>query len=163
MLFVRGPSQFVGYYQRPDLWEKSHDHEWFDTGDLARMDEEGYIRIVGRTKDIIIRGGENIPVADVEEILFGHPNIKEAAVVAVPDQRLGERACACVVLKDSDKITLEELQSWFDCNKMAKQYWPERIEIFEDFPKTPAGKVQKYILRETVQARSENDIGADDL
>ncbi len=154
LLVTRGPGQFVGYYRRPDLWRSAHDAgHWFDTGDLARMDEQGCIRIVGRTKDIVIRGGENIPVADVEEILFSHPKIREAAVVATPDPRLGERACACVVLNPEERLTFEEMQSWFAGSRTAKQYWPERLEVFGDFPRTPSGKVQKFVLREQVRAR----------
>ena len=154
LLVARGPGQFVGYYKRPDLWEAAHDDDqWFDTGDLARMNEEGYIRITGRIKDIIIRGGENIPVLDVEELLFRHPKVREVAVVGIPDPRLGERACACVVLNQGDELTFEELQSWFDQSQTAKQYWPERLEVFDEFPKTPSGKVQKFLLRDLVSPR----------
>ena len=154
LLVARGPNQFVGYYRRPDLWDAAHDDDhWFDTGDLARMDEQGYIRIVGRTKDIVIRGGENIPVADVEEILFRHPKVNEVAVVAMPDARLGERACACVVMRPGQRMTFDDLQAWFASSQTTKQYWPERLEVFDEFPKTPSGKVQKFVLRELVEAR----------
>jgi cyclohexanecarboxylate-CoA ligase len=155
ILRARGPSQFVGYYLRPDLWDLAHDDDhWFDTGDLARMDKQGYIRIVGRTKDIVIRGGENIPVAEVEEVLFRHPKVSEVAVVGTADLRLGERACACVVLGLGERLTFEEIQKWFDESQTAKQYWPERLEVFDEFPKTPAGKIQKFVLRELVEARN---------
>ena len=155
LLVMRGPGQFVGYYQRPDLWDAAHvGDRWFDTGDLARMDDQGYIRIVGRTKDIIIRGGENIPVADVEEILFRHPKVREAAVVATPDARLGERACACVLLRPGEHMSFEEMQSWFAESQTAKQYWPERLEVFDELPRTPSGKVQKFVLRDLVDARA---------
>ncbi|MDA1348632.1 MAG: AMP-binding protein [Chloroflexi bacterium] len=154
ILRARGPSRFVGYYLRPDLWDLANDDDhWFDTGDLARMDEQGYIRIVGRTKDIVIRGGENIPVAEVEDVLFRHPKVSEVAVVGTADPRLGERACACVVLGPGERLTFEELQQWFDESQTAKQYWPERLEVFDEFPKTPAGKIQKFVLRELVEAR----------
>ena len=154
ILRARGPSRFVGYYLRPDLWDLANDDDhWFDTGDLARMDEQGYIRIVGRTKDIVIRGGENIPVAEVEDVLFRHPKVSEVAVVGTADPRLGERACACVVLGPGERLTFEELQQWFDESRTAKQYWPERLEVFDEFPKTPAGKIQKFVLRELVEAR----------
>ncbi len=84
----RGPTQFVGYFQRPDAWQVDEDL-WFETGDNARMDADGYIRITGRSKDIIIRGGENVPVVEVENLLYQHPDIVDAAVVGLPDLRLG--------------------------------------------------------------------------
>jgi cyclohexanecarboxylate-CoA ligase len=155
-LEARGPGQFVGYYKRPDLWEEAYDaQQWFDTGDLARMDEQGYIRISGRTKDIVIRGGENIPVVEVEEILFRHPKVREAAVVGTPDPRMGERACACVTLNAGEQLTFEDLQTWFDQSQTAKQYWPERLEVFDELPKTPSGKIQKFLLRDWVADRTE--------
>src|SRR5262249_4368597 len=99
-LQARGITHFVGYLKKPEL--NSTDSEgWFDTGDLARMDKDGYIRIVGRTKDVIIRGGENIPVAEVENLIYRHPKIAECAVVAMPDERLGERGCVFVITKGS--------------------------------------------------------------
>ncbi|MDP6664032.1 MAG: AMP-binding protein [SAR202 cluster bacterium] len=155
-LEARGPGQFVGYHKRPDLWEEAYDaQQWFDTGDLARMDEQGYIRISGRTKDIVIRGGENIPVVEVEEILFRHPKVREAAVVGTPDPRMGERACACVTLNAGEQLTFEDLQTWFDQSQTAKQYWPERLEVFDELPKTPSGKIQKFLLRDWVADRTE--------
>ena len=155
-LEARGPGQFVGYYKRPDLWEEAYDaQQWFDTGDLARMDEQGYIRISGRTKDIVIRGGENIPVVEVEEILFRHPKVREAAVVGTPDPRMGERAGACVTLNAGEQLTFEDLQTWFDQSQTAKQYWPERLEVFDELPKTPSGKIQKFLLRDWVADRTE--------
>ena len=97
-LQVRGASLFVGYLKRPQLYPLDQDG-WFDTGDLARMDADGYIRICGRTKDVIIRGGENIPVVEIENRALPHPAVADAAVVAMPDARLGERACASSSLK----------------------------------------------------------------
>ncbi|MDP6495463.1 MAG: AMP-binding protein [Dehalococcoidia bacterium] len=160
LLLVRGPQQFVGYFKRPNLWEASHDARgWFDTGDLARMEQSGYIRITGRVKDIIIRGGENIPVVEVEEILFRHPKVREIALVAMPDPRLGERTCACVVLKPDETLSLEEMQVWFRQAQTAKQYWPESLELFEELPKTPSGKVQKFLLRKIVNRRQSSHLG----
>ena len=154
LLVARGPAQFVGYYKRPDLWTAAHDRQhWFDTGDLARMDGDGYVRITGRVKDIIIRGGENIPVVEVEEILFRHPKVSEVAVVATPDPRMGERACACVVLHPGERLTFDELQTWFIKSETAKQYWPETLEVFEELPKTSSGKIQKFLLRDWVSER----------
>ena len=146
-LQVRGCSNFVGYLKRPDL-DPSDPEGWFDTGDLARMDAEGYIRIAGRSKDIIIRGGENIPVVEVEGLLFRHPAIAEIAIVGYPDARLGERACAYVRLKDGATLTLPEVVRYLEEQRMARQYIPERLEIVDALPRTPSGKIQKFKLRE---------------
>jgi cyclohexanecarboxylate-CoA ligase len=127
---------------------------WFDTGDLAYMDDEGYIRINGRTKDVLIRGGENVPVVEIENLLVQHPAIAAASIVGYPDVRLGERACAFVVLKPGKQMSLADVQSWMSESKVAKQYWPERLEILGDLPRTPAGKVQKFKLREMAAAGS---------
>jgi cyclohexanecarboxylate-CoA ligase len=150
---------------------------WFDTGDMAYMDDEGYIRIDGRIKDIIIRGGENVPVFDIENLLFKHPAVRQfrssaprkeffarceevrlalsAAIVGYPDARLGERACAFLVLRPGHSLDLASVQTLMAEHKVAKQYWPERVETVADLPKTPAGKVQKYQLRETAKAFAE--------
>lgn len=146
-LQARGMATFVGYLKRPELGATDQDG-WFDTGDLARMDEDGYIRITGRSKDVIIRGGENIPVVEVENLLYRHPKIQDAAVVAIPDARLGERACAFVVTKAGETLNLPELTSFLASERMAKQYWPERLEVVEAMPRTPSGKIQKFRLRE---------------
>jgi cyclohexanecarboxylate-CoA ligase len=146
-LQARGITHFVGYLKKPQL--NSIDAEgWFDTGDLARQDKDGYIRIVGRTKDVIIRGGENIPVAEVENLLYRHPGIAECAVVAMPDARLGERPCAYVVLKPGAKLDLPGLTAFLATEGMAKTYWPERLILVEEMPRTPSGKIQKFKLRE---------------
>lgn len=146
-LKVRGCSDFVGYLKRPEWY--GHDAEgWFDTGDLARMDEDGYIRITGRSKDIIIRGGENIPVVEVEGLLFRHPDIQAAAIVGMPDPRLGERACAFIVPKPGARLDPGQILAFLAEQKLARQYLPERIEIVDDLPRTPSGKVQKFKLRE---------------
>ncbi len=151
-LLVRGAQMLLGYYQRPDI--QTFDAEgWFDTGDLAYADEEGYIRINGRTKDVLIRGGENVPVVEIEALLYKHPAVAAAALVGYPDARLGERGCAFVVLRPGTAFTLEMLQSYMAECKVAKQYWPERVEILDDLPRTPSGKVQKFKLRERVAAR----------
>jgi cyclohexanecarboxylate-CoA ligase len=152
-LLVRGASQTVGYFKRPDLYEAALTaaddgrEPWFDTGDLARRRDDGGIRIAGRTKDLVIRGGENVPVVEVEAVLFGHAKVREVAVIGYPDERLGERACA-VVVPDGEAPTLTELTEWLGGAGMAKQFWPERLEIVEEMPKTPSGKIQKFHLRE---------------
>jgi len=151
-LKVRGAQMCLGYYKRPDM-EPFDAEGWFDTGDLAyRVDDEGYIRINGRSKDIIIRGGENVPIVEIENLLYKHPAVLAAALVGYPDSRLGERACAFVVLRPGQTLDLASLQTYMAEHKVAKQYWPERIEIVADLPKTPAGKVQKYQLKEQAKA-----------
>lgn len=146
-LQVRGCSNFVGYLKRPEL-DNTNAEGWFDTGDIARMDEDGYIRIAGRSKDIIIRGGENIPVVEIEGILFKHPKISGVAIVGYPDSRLGERACAYVTVKEGTTLAFEEMTSFLKEHKMAVQYIPERLEIVAELPRTPSGKIQKFKLRE---------------
>jgi cyclohexanecarboxylate-CoA ligase len=154
-LLVRGAQMFLGYYKRPDI--ETFDAEgWFDTGDLAYMDDEGYIRINGRIKDVLIRGGENVPVVEIENLLFKHPAVLSAALVGYPDARLGERGCAFVVLRPGQTLDLTTVQAYMAENKVAKQYWPERIEILSDLPRTPSGKIQKFALRE--QAKLFGDV-----
>ena len=151
LLIVRGAQMALGYYKRPDI-EPFDAEGWFDTGDLAYLDDEGYIRINGRIKDVVIRGGENVPIVEIENLLFKHPAVLSAALVGYPDSRLGERACAFVTLRPGHQLDLKAVQSYMAENKVAKQYWPERIEIVADLPKTPAGKVQKFQLRELAKA-----------
>jgi len=146
-LKVRGAGLFAGYLKRPKLYDVDADG-WFDTGDIARMDLEGYIRICGRKKDIIIRGGENIPVVQIESALYKMPQVAEVAIVAMPDPRLGERACAFVVVRSGKRITMKDVRSFLADDGIAKQFWPERLEILEQMPRTPTGKIQKFVLRE---------------
>ena len=146
-LQARGPTNFVGYFQRPDAYEMNEEH-WVETGDLARMDKDGYIRITGRSKDIIIRGGENIPVVEVEELLYRHPSIRDAALIGIPDPRLGERGCAVVQLRDDTPLTLPDVVAFLEEFRLARAYLPERLEIVDEFPRTPSGKIQKFKLRE---------------
>jgi cyclohexanecarboxylate-CoA ligase len=146
-LQARGITHCVGYLKKPQLNAIDADG-WFDTGDLARMDADGYIRIVGRTKDVIIRGGENIPVVEVENLIYRHPSVAECAVVAMPDERLGERACAFVTPKADAQLDLRELTGFLRDEGMAKPYWPERLELVAEMPRTPSGKIQKFKLRE---------------
>jgi cyclohexanecarboxylate-CoA ligase len=150
-LLVRGAQMFKGYYKRPEL--PSFDSEgWFDSGDLAYMDEDGYIRISGRVKDVLIRGGENVPVVEIENLLYKHPAVAAVAVVGFPDPRLGERGCAFIVARAGCAIDLAMVQAYlFDC-KMAKQFWPERVEVVAELPRTASGKIQKFKLREIAAA-----------
>ncbi|MFN0090791.1 MAG: AMP-binding protein [Acidimicrobiales bacterium] len=147
-LQVRGPSQALGYFHRPDVYaEATTPDGWFDTGDLAWRREDGGIRISGRRKDLVIRGGENIPVVEVEAVLYTHPKVREVAVIGLPDERLGERACA-VVAPEGEPPTLAELTAHLAEQGAAKQYWPERLELVDEMPKTPSGKIQKFQLRQ---------------
>ena len=149
-LLVRAVSNFGGYLKRPHLNGTDADG-WFDTGDLARIDAQGYVRITGRSKDVIIRGGENIPVVEIEALLYRHPAIAMAAVVAYPDERLGERACAVVVPKAGQTIDLPGLVEFMKSQKVAVQYIPERLIVREAMPATPSGKIQKFKLREMLR------------
>ncbi len=150
-LFVRGSSLFGGYLKRPHL--NATDKEgWFDTGDLAYLDAEGYVRINGRNKDLIIRGGENIPVMEIENLLYKHPAIALVAIVGYPDARLGEKACAFVSVKPGHTFSMEEMSRYLSEHQVTRQYHPERLEIMEDLPKTPSGKLQKFKLRDSAKA-----------
>jgi cyclohexanecarboxylate-CoA ligase len=140
----------VGYLKRPEL-SRLDEGGWFDTGDLARMDDEGYIRICGRSKDVIIRGGENIPVVEIESALYGMREVADAAIVAMPDPRLQERACAFVTLHAGCTLTLAAVRKHLAAQGYSKHFWPERLEIVEQMPRTPTGKVQKFVLREAAK------------
>ena len=159
-LYARGPMVARGYYGRDDLTRESFLPDgFFRTGDQARMDEDGYIKITGRIKDLIIRGGVNIAPVEIESVLFSHPKVANAAVVGMPDARLGERICAFVVPDAASggdsTLTVEEVQGWMADAGLAKPKWPERIEVVDAFPMTASGKVQKFRLREMIEARIE--------
>jgi cyclohexanecarboxylate-CoA ligase len=146
-LVVRGANQCLGYYRRPDVYAACLDADgWFDTGDLAYDDGHGGIRIAGRLKDVISRGGEKIPVVEVEAALLRHPAIRDVALIGYADPRLGERACAILVA--DTPLTMPDLQTHLDGLGMAKVYWPERVELVDALPKTPSGKIQKFLLRQ---------------
>jgi acyl-CoA synthetase len=151
----RGPNVFVGYLKNPILTAKVMDENgWYYSGDLCIMDENGAIRITGRKKDVIIRGGENISSVEVEAILIEHPEIRDVSVVSMPDDRLGEKACAYVVLeKGIQGLGLEEIRAFFSNRNVAKYKTPERIEIVNCLPRTPTGKVKKGLLREDIRRK----------
>lgn len=150
-LLIRGCSNFGGYLNRPQLNDTDAEG-WFASGDLARMDANGYIRISGRTKDVIIRGGENIPVVEVEALLYRHPAVEQVAIVAYPDERLGERACAMLKLKPGHSLDLPEVARFLKDQKMAMQFIPERVLVVDAMPTTASGKVQKFKLRDMAKA-----------
>jgi cyclohexanecarboxylate-CoA ligase len=150
-LVCGGPQHFAGYYKRPQVTASSFTSDgWFHTGDRARLDADGYLSISGRSKDIIIRGGENIPVVEVENLLHKHPKVQNVAIVAMPDPRLQEKACAFVMLKPGATLTFDEMTAYLLQQQLAKQYLPERLEIVSAFPMTPSGKIQKYQLRQRI-------------
>lgn len=152
-LMVRGAQMFLGYFRRPDL-QTFYAEGWFESGDLAYADAEGYIRINGRTKDVLIRGGENVPVFEIEALLYKHPALAEVAIVGYPDARLGERSCAFVVLRAGSMFDLARAQAYMAQCQVAKQYWPERVEVLDALPRTPSGKIQKFVLRELARAQA---------
>ena len=156
----RGPNVFMGYFDEPELTARALDEEgWYYSGDLCRMDEAGYIKITGRKKDIIVRGGENISSREVEDILLQHPKIHDACVVAMPDEHLGERSCAYVVLKaPHHSLSLEEVVAFFSRKRVAKYKYPEHIVVIEKLPRTASGKIQKFLLRKDIMRRLTQDV-----
>ncbi|HGT5750287.1 TPA: medium-chain fatty-acid--CoA ligase [Escherichia coli] len=156
----RGPNVFMGYFDEPELTARALDEEgWYYSGDLCRMDEAGYIKITGRKKDIIVRSGENISSREVEDILLQHPKIHDACVVAMSDERLGERSCAYVVLKaPHHSLSLEEVVAFFSRKRVAKYKYPEHIVVIEKLPRTTSGKIQKFLLRKDIMRRLTQDV-----
>ena len=148
-LQIRGPGLFLGYLELPEATAAEIGPDgWFTTGDTARWTSQGHVLLEGRTKDIVIRGGENIPVTVVESLLYQHPEVLEAAVVGVPDPRLGERACAVVVPTGDVVPTLAELCDFLVTQGLSRHFLPERVEVVDALPKTPSGKIRKVELRE---------------
>ncbi|MEW1819191.1 AMP-binding protein [Arthrobacter sp. NPDC080031] len=150
-LIVRGPGVMFGYFDRPDATEEAFQEGlWFITGDTASMDEHRWISLRGRTKDIIIRGGENIPVTEVESLIFDHPDVIQAAVVGIPDPRLGERIGVVVVLREGSVLTVDSLSAYLLGQGLSRHYLPEVIFHLNDMPMTPSGKIKKNELRHLV-------------
>ena len=148
----RGPDCFPGYTD-PTLTKECFDAEgWYATGDVGVLDDDGYLSIVDRKKDIIIRGGENVSALEVEELVLRLPGVAEVAVVAAPDARLGEHACAFVrPLPGEDVPTVDAVRAHLDTAGLARQKWPEEIRAIEEFPRTPSGKIQKFALRDRLR------------
>ncbi|WP_406174852.1 AMP-binding protein [Streptomyces sp. NBC_00996] len=149
-LCTRGYSVMLGYWNEPEKTAEAIDPgRWMHTGDLAMMREDGYVEIVGRIKDMIIRGGENIYPREIEEFLYAHPKIADVQVVGIPHERYGEEVLACVIPRDpADPLTLEELRDFCE-GQLAQYKIPSRLRILEAFPMTVSGKVRKIELRET--------------
>ncbi|WP_349407857.1 AMP-binding protein [Pseudalkalibacillus sp. SCS-8] len=147
-LCTKGYLVMKGYYNMPEATAKAIDAEgWLHTGDLATLDEEGYVKITGRLKDMIIRGGENVYPREIEEFLYTNPSILDVQVIGVPDEKYGERVAACVQLKEGESLTTEEIRSYCE-GKIAHHKIPEYIFIVDEYPMTASGKIQKYKLRE---------------
>jgi acyl-CoA synthetase (AMP-forming)/AMP-acid ligase II len=148
----RGPDLCVGYTDRALTTAAFDADGWYATGDVAVMDDEGSIRIVDRKRDIIIRGGENVSAAEVEDILLRYPGVAEAAVIAAPDDRMGERVCAFVrPLAGAASPELDAVRAHFRAAGLARQKWPEELRVVGDLPRTPSGKVKKHVLRQQVR------------
>src|ERR687893_24875 len=152
-LCTRGYHVMKGYYKMPDETEEVMDEEgWLHTGDLATMDEDGYVKITGRADDMIIRGGENIYPREIEEFLYTHPEISDVQVYGVPDQKYGEKVAAAVKLREGSGLTAEVVQDY--CRENIAYYKvPEYVDFVEEYPMTASGKIQKYKLRETAVER----------
>lgn len=152
-IYTRGPDLFVGYVDC-SLNERAFDSEgWFCTGDVGVLDVDGYLTITDRTKDIIIRGGENISAAEVEEALQSMQSVMEVAAVAAPDERMGEHVCVFIrVIPGSEAPTIKDLQEHLKRIGIARQKWPEEIRIVDDFDRTPSGKIKKFELRNMLRS-----------
>jgi cyclohexanecarboxylate-CoA ligase/acyl-CoA synthetase len=144
-----GPGGILGYWRDPERTAATIDGDgWHHTGDLGRMDADGYLRVTGRLKDIIIRGGTNISAAEVESHVLAHPDVAQAAVVAYPDDRLGEKVCAVVVPVAGRQLTLPDVTEFLRGRSISLQKLPERLLLVDELPTTATGKVQKFLLRE---------------
>jgi fatty-acyl-CoA synthase len=152
-LWTRGYLVMKGYYKMDDKTAEVIDEEgWLHTGDLAVMDEEGYVKITGRAKDMIIRGGENVYPREIEEFLYTHNDVSDIQVYGVPDERYGEQVAAAVKKKPDSDLTEEDVKEY--CRENIAHYKvPEYVDFVEDFPMTASGKIQKYKLREAAVER----------
>jgi len=143
----RGPTLFVGYYKNPALTRATRNGDgWFFTGDLGFVDRRGYLHLAGRKKELINRGGTKIFPKEIEDLLHSHPKIVKAAVIGMPDYRLGERVCAYVVPRAGQTITLAQVQRYLGDLKVMRYKIPERVEVVDELPLTPTGKVKKAPL-----------------
>ncbi|MBT4159702.1 MAG: AMP-binding protein [Gammaproteobacteria bacterium] len=158
----RGPTLFVGYNKQPEKTAETRDSDgWFFTGDLGQVDEEGYLSFAGREQEVINRGGSKIYPKEVEDLLGSHPNIREAAVVGMPDERMGEKVCAYVIPQEGVEITLDDVKEYFMELKAMKYLIPEALINLEAFPMTPTGKVRKASLQDDARKMVEQQNQAD--
>jgi cyclohexanecarboxylate-CoA ligase len=155
-LQVRGPQVCGGYLDSTLDADAFTDDGWFRTGDLGVVDERGYVRITGRLKDIIIRKGENISAKEIEDLLFAHPAVADVAVVGLPDDASGERACAVVVCAPGSSLSFDELVEHCRAGRLSAHKIPEQLEIVEALPRNPSGKVLKRDLRQTYADTAPN-------
>jgi long-chain acyl-CoA synthetase len=145
-LLVKGPNVSAGYYQLPEETARTFRGGWLHTGDMARMDEDAYLYIVERKKDLIIRGGFNIYPRDIEEILYRHPAVQDAVAIGIPDPIMGEEIKVYIVLKEDSKATEEDIRQY--CREqVAKNKWPKEIEFMKALPRNPMGKILRKELR----------------
>ena len=145
---TRGYSVMLGYWDEPEKTSESIDAAgWMHTGDLATMDADGYCNIVGRIKDMVIRGGENVYPREIEEFLYTHPDIADVQVIGVPDARYGEELCAWVVPRSGASLTEETVREYCQ-DRIAHFKRPRYVKFADEFPMTVTGKVQKYKMRE---------------
>jgi fatty-acyl-CoA synthase len=152
-LLTRGYSVMRGYWDDADRTHDAIDASgWMHTGDLGVIDEEGYCNIVGRVKDMIIRGGENVSPREIEDFLYRHPAVFDVAVVGVPDARYGEAVCACIRLRGGMTVTEEAIRE-FCRGQIAHYKVPRYVRFVDDFPLTISGKVQKYLIREQMRVQ----------
>lgn len=156
----RGPTLFLGYYRNPERTAETRNEEgWFFTGDLGFVDERGYLHMAGRKKEQINRGGTKIFPKEIEDLLHAHPAVQKAAVVGMPDYRLGERVCAYVEVSSGATITLEDVRTFLESKQVMKHKIPERLEIVTELPQTPTGKIQKGPLLEDIKRKLESEAG----
>lgn len=149
----RGYNTMKGYYKMPEATKETVDEKgWLHSGDLACMDEEGNVKITGRLKDMIIRGGENLYPKEIEEFFYTHPAVSDVQVIAIPDKKYGEEAMACIILKNGAEATVDELRE-YAVSKLARHKVPKYIEFVDSFPMNAAGKIQKYKMREDAVKR----------
>jgi fatty-acyl-CoA synthase len=160
-LCTRGYSVMLGYWNNPEQTRQAIDAaRWMHTGDLAVMDAEGYVNIVGRIKDMILRGGENVYPREIEEFLYTHPKISDVQVIGVPDARYGEEIMAWVRLRDDQSATAEELRD-FCRDRIARYKVPRYFKFVDAFPTTVTGKVQKFVMRQqSIQELGLQEIAA---
>lgn len=147
---TRGPHVCLGYFRDPERTKETFSRDgWLFSSDLGVLDENGYLRVIGRKKDIVNRGGLKISAREVEEMMLKHPAIQNAVLVGVPDRRLGEKSCAFVVMRSGESLSLEDLVEFLEKLGSAKYKLPEYLRVVAQLPMTPTGKVQKFKLRET--------------
>ena len=159
-LCTRGYSVMKGYWEDPERTAEAIDTDrWMHTGDLATMDEDGYVAIVGRIKDLVIRGGENVYPREVEEFLYGHPDIADVQVIGVPDERYGEELMACIILREGAEVDEEGVRE-FCRGRIAHFKVPRYVRFVDSFPMTVTGKVQKFKMREEAVALLQERAGA---